>query len=240
MTWVILWLSLFVAMIVTATVGMGGGILVLPLFLLLVGQPETAVLLTAALVLGNPIRVLFFRTHVRWFTVLLFALGSIPGAFYGASLLGTLDSRILNVIAGMALLIFVGFRLIFHGVRGIPLPRWTLPFPGFIAGAVSGVVGAAGPLIAPFFLGQELEGAAFVATMALHGTLIHGGKCVMYIQSGLLGWREGVWALSCIPVLWAGAWVGKRFHFALDPRKLDWALNAVLLLSALRLLWQGA
>jgi uncharacterized membrane protein YfcA len=85
---------------------------------------------------------------------------------------------------------------------------------GLISGALTVMVGTAGPLIDMFFIRTKLDRRVVIATKAAIQVIAHFTKVVFYINAALMldsiGWST---VLLCIPVAILGAWLGK---FVLD------------------------
>jgi len=85
---------------------------------------------------------------------------------------------------------------------------------GLISGALTVMVGTAGPLIDMFFIRTKLDRRVVIATKAAIQVIAHFTKVVFYINVALtldsIGWST---VLLCIPVAVLGAWLGK---FVLD------------------------
>ena len=109
----------------------------------------------------------------------------------------------------------------------------------FVLGAVVGVlnmtIGAAGPLIAPFFLRIGLTRQALIGTKAACQACGHLAKLVVF---GLAGFALGDhWLLLTvmIPMAVAGTWLGSRLLDRVSERAFVLLYKGVLTVIALRL-----
>ena len=110
-----------------------------------------------------------------------------------------------------------------------------------MVGALNTVVGATGPLIAPFFLDLGLERRALVGTKAACQTSGHLAKAVVF---GVAGFAVAAFllplALLSAGVI-AGTWIGSRILGRVSETTFVRLYRTVLSLVALRLVvWDGA
>jgi len=85
---------------------------------------------------------------------------------------------------------------------------------GLISGALTIMVGSAGPLIDLFFIRTRLDRHQVIATKSTIQVVAHFTKVVFYLNAALsldgMGWTT---VIICIPMAYIGAWLGK---FVLD------------------------
>ena len=100
--------------------------------------------------------------------------------------------------------------------------------------------GATGPFVASYVKAFALPRHAHVATHAALMTLQHAAKIAVF---GLLGFAFAAWAgfaLAMIVAGFAGTLAGRRVLDRMSDRGFRRALDALLVLIALRLVWSGA
>jgi uncharacterized protein len=184
--------------------GVGGGVVIVPALILILGHlgfggdwiPHLAVGSSlASIVATGAVSALAHHRHgaVRWSLVALLAPGILVGAWTGAALAGVLPDRwLIRVFA--AFLTFVGVRML------LPRPqtqqrtmpgRGVLTLAGAAIGAVSAVVGiGGGTLTVPFLSSRGLNLRAAVATSAACGPPIALAGAAGFVATG---WgREGL------------------------------------------------
>lgn len=121
-------------------------------------------------------------------------------------------------------------------------PRWFSRWPlltGLISSFLTMFFGATGLFVASFTKSHNLPRHAHVATHATLMTLQHGLKVVVF---GLLGFAYGEWIwviLAMIGVGLIGTYAGRLILNRLTDARFGIALNTLLVLISLRLIWQG-
>ena len=205
----ILWLSAacFLGATISGLIGMAGGIFILTV-LLLMGLPlETAIPLHAAIQLcSNTTRLIAYRQYIRWSALKVFVLLALPMPLLGLQLINVLNEEITKTIIGGVVLIAAWAPK--GGLSQLP-ERYAFGIAGFLSGTLGVVIGATGPLIAPFLLRERWENEEIIATKATGQAFIHAQKIVAFGLSGsvLSGLREQLPAL--IPAVIIGTYTGK-------------------------------
>ncbi|KXK56288.1 MAG: Sulfite exporter TauE/SafE [Chlorobi bacterium OLB7] len=188
-------LAAFIAGTIDTVVGFGGGLLLLPILVLMVGTLD-AVLLTALIPLGwNIPRILLLRNWIDWNKTMWFTLGILPGALFGGQLLGHLDAATVRVGIGCVMVLFGGYYILRLYVD-LPKERlpglWPLPVVGLLTGAVSAWVGAGnGPLQTWALDASGLNAHQAAATNGALGGITAVARCIAYgiageLHSGLI------------------------------------------------------
>lgn len=222
----------FLGSFITVALGIGGGGLVLAVMANVV-PPLALIPVHGVIQLGsNAGRLSMFLTHVHWSALPAFALGSLVGAFLGGLVAVDLPPAIVQIGVGA----FVIFTVVAKS------PAWLSRWPaitGVISSFLTMFFGATGLFVASFTKSLELSRQPHVATHAAMMTLQHGLKVVVF---GLLGFAFAPWALTIASLIAAGligTYVGKRVLFRVSDRTFKRALNVVLILISLRLIWSG-
>ncbi|MBS0123797.1 sulfite exporter TauE/SafE family protein [Thetidibacter halocola] len=224
--------SSFIASLITVAFGIGGGGLLLAIMAVLV--PPAALIPTHGVIqIGSNLgRALITFRHIFWPALPAFTVGSVIGAALGGALVVNLPPEWVQIGVG-------GFVL--WSVLGRP-PRQVRDWPG-IVGAISTFLtmffGATGLFVATYTKSQDLPRHAHVATHAALMTVQHGLKTIAF---GLLGFAFSHWwgfVAAMIAAGFVGTLVGKLFLNRMDDTKFRFALNTVLILLSLRLIWGG-
>jgi uncharacterized membrane protein YfcA len=245
----IAFVSLVVAALLTsmlsAVVGMAGGITLLGVMLLFL-DPLVAIPLHGIVqMVSNGSRTWVQRAHVRRDLTGRYALLLLPSAALGLTFAQALDPVLLKTGIGAFVLVatwrsqWLTFGM--HPERTSPHARFVVL--GGVAGFLNMTVGAVGPFIAPFFLNIDLTRFQVIGTKAACQLLGHGAKVLIF---GLGGFAFGGWAgllgVLCACVV-AGTWLGSRALHHVNDRMFEWLYRSVLTLVALRLiatpLWQA-
>lgn len=247
--------------VLSAVVGMAGGITLLAAMLLwlppLVVIPLHGVIQLAS----NGSRTWFQRRHARFDILWRYALLLLPGGVAGLAVARSLpEDGLRAAIAGFVLLatwapvararwrtsrraggagesgaaVDAGGAV--GGSAGGTAQLWRRFLPlGAAAGFLNVTIGAVGPLIAPFFLNLGLRRQALVGTKAACQTLGHLVKLAIFGGAGFAFHEH--WPLlagACLCVL-AGSWLGSRLLERASESLFIALYRGVLTLIALRL-----
>jgi len=236
LTFVILFLSAFLAAAISGIAGFGGALLLLPLLTHAVGPVWAVPLLTVAQLMGNLARVGFGVRVIRWRAVGVFLLGAIPLSIMGALSFLALPKTLIVRLIGLVILLFVGLQSTkrFRLKAGTPL----LVIGGGCVGFLSGLVGSAGPLGAATFLALDLPALAYISSEATTALVMHAVKLAVYQQH--LHFTPRFWALALLLgiAMLLGTWVGKRLIERMPPAVFRRIVTALLVMIAVQmLLW---
>lgn len=226
----------FVASLLTAAMGLGGGLLMVAV--LAGALPPAALIPVHGVVqLGSNLgRAVLLRDHVRRGILLWFALGAAFGVGLGAGVAVNLPRpALLTVVAVFILASTWAPRL---GSR--PVPERGFVAVGAATAFVSMFVGATGPFLAPFLAPERLgDRQATVATLAACMSLKHGLKVAAFAAAGFafLPWLPFVAATVASGLL--GTLAGRAIVVRLPERIFRIAFRTLLTALALRILWQA-
>lgn len=223
--------------IVSGLLGLAGGIILLSI-LLLFFEPLVAIPLHGAIQLvSNSSRAWLQRRHVHGRIVLRFVLPLVPMGFLGLAVAQRLPARALEAAIGVFVVLATWrpawLLLGTHPEQTHPTRRFL--WLGVTLGFLNTIVGATGPLLAPFFLNLGLARQAVVGTMAACQSLGHLAKIGVFGAAGF-AFREHLAVLVLLSAAAVvGTWIGTRFLDRLDDRRFELVYKAVLTLIAVRL-----
>lgn len=232
----------FASSILSAVVGMAGGITLLSVMLLFL-EPLVAIPLHGVVQLvSNGSRAWIQRQHVDASILWRYALPLLPAGFLGLLVAESLPKEVTRALIGLFVLVATWapglLTLGTHPERVDPSRRFLML--GGVAGVLNMTVGATGPLIAPFFLGLGLSRQALVGTKAACQTLGHLVKIAVFGFAGFafLPWLAPLLLLSAMVV--AGTWLGSRLLDRVSEVWFTRLYMGVLTIIALRLLlWEA-
>ena len=158
---------------------------------------------------------------------------------------GYLLMRVLDrgLVAIAIALITLAFAALFFasGGRVAARPR-SIP-NALLAGASSGlttmIAHAGGPPLALYLLRRGLPKEVYAGTTSVFFTIANAIKLGPWLT--LARPTSELWSLMlvCLPVVPVGVWIGWRLHHRLDQRQLYRICYGLLVLTALKLLWDG-
>lgn len=220
------------ASFITIAFGIGGGVLLLAVMASLV--PPTMLIPVHGLVQfgSNVGRAVLMVRHISWRDTGIFTLGTVVGVAVGGAVAFNLPPAAVQVGVGLFVIWSVFLKP----------PRWLNRFPVF-TGAFSSFLtmffGATGPFVATFTKSLMLDRHRHVATHAALMSVQHFLKTLMF---GILGFAFGPWLGFCIAMIVAGALgtlLGRLILDRISDQRFRIALDTILVLLSLRLIWQG-
>jgi uncharacterized membrane protein YfcA len=233
----ILVVAAFLTAVLSAIVGMAGGITLLAVMLLFL-DPLVAIPLHGVVQLvANGSRSWIQRSHVRIDIAWRYALPLIPMGFAGLALAENLPPEVLRASIGIFVLAATWApQLLLLGARpGESQSVNRFVGVGAVAGFLNMSIGATGPLIAPFYLNLGLTRFALIGTKAACQALGHIAKVLVF---GAVGFAFGDYA-ALLAVLAAavvsGTWAGSRILQSVNERAFVVLYKGILTIIALRL-----
>lgn len=217
----------------TAAMGIGGGLLLLAVM----GQivPLTALIPVHGLVqLGsNANRALMMRRHIDWRMAGLFAAGAIPGALLASRVVIQLPLATIQLCIGLFILWLVwGPKLDKH-----ELSRGSLMLMGALTTVLTVFVGATGPLVGAFIHRNGFDRFRTVATFATCLSVQHLLKAAVFSFIGFtfLDWLGLSLAMIASGAL--GTWIGLHLLKKIPAERFSPIFKTLVTLLALRMLW---
>ena len=223
----------FITSMLTAAVGIGGGLLMLTVMVSFL-PPIIVLPVHGVIQLGsNGGRMAVMRQHVDWRIWGFFAIGSILGVILAGQVFINLSLEVLRALLGLFVLYAVWTPKL--KPSNITLKGYTLV--GIGTTFITMFVGATGPLVSSFLSPKKLGRERVVATLAACMTIQHGLKGIAF---GVLGFYFQPW----IPVImvmiasgFLGTLLGRRILKGLPERLFSRLFRIVLTVLAGRLLY---
>lgn len=234
--------------LVSGMTGLAGGVLLLS-YLSITLPIEVVIPLHAFIqVLANLSRVLLLRQQIAWPIWKAFNLLTIPAGFLGAYSVSYLPKEVIKSAVGLVVLIAAVYTLkktfrpaITQQQIELDNAKKTRSFRYVVLGATSSllgmVVGATGPLIAPFFMIDGLKREQFIATKSACQLTVQVIKTLIFIQ--VLNFSYGTYQKELILVLvgvFTGTWIAKRLLAKVSGNWLELLISMMLIVIGLRLL----
>jgi uncharacterized membrane protein YfcA len=224
--------------IVAAVAGFGGAAVLLPVLVALFGPRDAIPILAVAGLVSNGARVTLNRDEITWPIVGWFALGGVPAALIGGFLFAATPIDALTRLIGAFLLVSVAWRHLRPRPSGVLGPR-TFTLIGAVFAFASALVGSIGPVMAPFFLQAGLVKGAYIGTEAAASVVMQVAKLVAYGLAALLSSLTVGVGLVLTPVMFTGAWIGKRIVDRLPERVFVTIVEVALVVTGLAFLVFG-
>ena len=173
-------LAVILTAIISGVVGMAGGVTLLSFMTFFLTIDVIVPLHGIVQLSSNLSRFLFLKDHVHKKITGTFLLGAPVGTFLAFYAIKSMPNK--NIALGLIAI------LIFYTVfKPKKMPPIVLPIPGFfILGIITGIlaplIGATGPLLAPFFLRSDLSKEQIVATKAVSQMFTHLLKSPLFLS----------------------------------------------------------
>ncbi|MCZ6765121.1 MAG: sulfite exporter TauE/SafE family protein [Alphaproteobacteria bacterium] len=236
--WVFLGLcaTTFVGSLIAASIGLGGGVLVLAV-MAQVFAPAVLIPLHGVVQFGSNAgrAALMFRRAV-FGIVPAFAVGTVIGSIVGANLFVALPVWLLQLVLALFVL-YATWAPSFQPRTGA---KGTFFGVGLVSGFITLFIGGSAPFVAPFVRAACADRREFVATVAVFMVLQHGVKIAAF---GALGFAFGPY-LPLLAVLlvcgFCGTVSGRLLLERLPERVFAVGLKIVLTVLAARLLYAAS
>jgi uncharacterized membrane protein YfcA len=221
----------------------GGGFAIIGIPLLsIVMDPVTAGGLLAPLFIAMDLFALRYWKPSTWSKpdLMLLLPGLVIGIGLGYLLFRFLDHRAIAIVMAAITLIFVGMWFAGGGKVTIqPRSKPKAVAAGLSSGITTMVAHSGGPPLAMYLLPLGLSKEGYAGTTSLFFTIGNAIKAVPWLL--LVQPTPAVWTLMaiCMLAIPTGVWLGWRLHSSLDQRQLYRACYGLLIVTALKLLWDG-
>ena len=244
---VVLCIGAFIGSTISGLIGMAGGSILLAVMLLAGLDPLTVVPIHAAVQLvSNSTRVYAFRQHFKVSCWAVLALAALPGPIVGLWCLQQLDAVTVKALMGVAIICAAWAPK--KGLNRLS-DRTAFGIAGALAGTLGVIVGAVGPLLAPFFLRGGFKKESIIGTKAGCQATIHIIKIAAF--SGLypmllVGEHRDFDFLAQLPMIVpmalttkVGTYTGKSMLRWVSEKRFILIYKVVLTVLGARLLWDA-
>ncbi len=228
----IIWAAAFFTAIVSATIGMLGGTLILAVMAQYLKMEVLIPIHGLVQFTSNSSRAWYIRDAINWkisreciFGILI---GSIAGSYYVVKI----DENIYNIFLGTFILAITF------------MPKFKLPIPtrgkwvglGFIASFIGLFLGAVGVFVGAVFLSEKIPKREMVATQATCQTAVHLAKVAVFTSLGFVIWPWLTLLLGTLLLTSLGSWVGTKILDKIPEKIFRRVLTALVALLGLRLI----
>jgi len=181
-------LAAFLTSTLSAVIGMGGGVTLLAIMAMVMPDGYLVVAYHGIIQLvSNVTRTTVYRNEINLPLLARFSKGIIPGLFAAAGIVygliqyfdvssaSELKIDFLKPLIGIYIIWFLYLR------KKKSISDQAFTWMGALSGLVTVFIGAAGPLIAPFFISKEIKKESVIATKAACQAIGHLGKMPIFI-----------------------------------------------------------
>jgi uncharacterized membrane protein YfcA len=225
--------------------GFGGGLGVIgvPMLALVISPTQAAAILLPVLCLMDLIGLYSYRGAFDRGLMKILAPGAVAGLALGAVTFAITSDEAVKLIVGV---IAVGFTVWQWVVRARVAELRSRPsvakgtFWSTVSGYTSFIAHAGGPPLSVYMLPLRLDKTAFVGTTVVYFALVNYVKLIPYALLGQFDATNLVTSAVLAPLAPAGVLLGVVLHRKLDEKVLYAAVYAALLITGVKLLWDGA
>ncbi|MCR4317396.1 MAG: sulfite exporter TauE/SafE family protein [Planctomycetes bacterium] len=226
-----------VSSIISGFFGLGGGIALLASISFLVKPLEIIPVHGVIQLSSNFTRTLLSLKKVVLKLFFAYAI-ALPIGVYVASLFWTDKAVVsLQLFIGLFVIALLIWRRKSPKARNFPL--WIYLPLGFVTGFLTVFVGATGPLIAPFFLRDDMDKDEVIATTSACQSIGHVLKIPVFIALGFdfVGWMPYLALLIAMAII--GTYIGKLLLGRINDRIFRILFESMLFVLAVILIYKG-
>lgn len=220
--------------------GIGGlGMLAVVLFAQILPAKQATGAVLPLLCFGDVVGAAYYRKHANWHHLWRLFPWTAAGVVIGYFGLGRIDDRQARVLIGGIVLGMVAMHLIRRRWAGHEAEHgaWFAPTIGVLAGFTTLVANAAGPLMAVYMLAMRLPKLDYVGTGAVFFLLLNLFKVPFMVHLELITVASFSLNLALVPLVYAGAWVGRKLIVRIEQQAFENLALGLSLLAGVRLLF---
>lgn len=221
----------FIAGAAKGLTGFGGALVMAPLFSMMIGVPQTGVLIVLVHCATSLQGARDWASHAAWRVIAPIALIAMACAAFCAQLVVHGNASAMRHLVAWAVLAVTALHM--AGWRWRHSGGW-LPTAavGVASGALTALGGLGGPPALYFFSGFS-QGRVLRANLLGYFALLFGGATLVLALQRRIGVADLYAAALLTPAFVAGAALGEHMCERLPPRWLDRTVSALLLGSGL-------
>ncbi len=216
-----------------------GGVGILAVLLMAMAFPGKASpgVLLPMLIVADIFAVIYYRRDCNWSILFKILPMTAIGIFIGYLLVDIIPYEIFEKVIGAIILAMVVMGLVLenHKQSFTSNGMWTY-LVGIIAGVVTMIANAAGPVFGVFLLQMGLTKQSFVGTRSWYFLLLNIFKVPFSANLGLITTDTLLLNLMFIPAIFIGAVLGAKFLKMINLTAFKWLIRITALIAAIRLM----
>ena len=233
-------LAVFTAYFIKGFSGFGPALILIPSITLLFNAETAISAATYFDIIGGIILFFTVRKSIDWKFVIPITILLYIGAYFGANLLKTISTQLLEKIIGYGLIIFSAILITLkqNGDDEIKQSKTkrllSLPI-AFIGGFSGGMIGISGPLLAIY---MKLNYKKTYFRNQLIAIFMFGAiwRFSLYRMHDI-AFDMDLWLLIILTiVMLIGLWFGQHFHFKVNEKTFTRIIALILLIPAITIL----
>lgn len=173
-------ISVILTAVISGVVGMAGGVTLLSLMTFFLKFEVIVPLHGIVQLSSNFSRFLFLKKFIHKKIILFFFVGAPLGVIGAYTVMTKLPSQKIVLIPMACLIFYTLFKP--KKLPTLVIPFWGFAILGVLTGFLAPLMGATGPLLAPFFLRPDLTKEEIVATKAATQMFTHLLKIPLFLK----------------------------------------------------------
>ncbi len=229
-------LAAFLASMVTAVVGAGGGTALLLLMLYMIPAGNVVAVHGCIQLVSNFARVVLFWRHMHWPVIVRFVIPMPAGVYLGLHIYEMMDQDSLQLVIASFVLLSLVIRPP-SSPEATGVPKAVYYATGFFIGAANIIVGVLSPILGAILRLERLPKERLVGTLGFFG---FAGNVFKIAGFAFVGFSFAPYAamVACASLATiAGTYAGKRLLAGISSRTFTVAFQIMLGAMAARLIW---
>lgn len=198
----------------SASAGLGGSLVLVPLLALTIGTKEGVALAALLLAANNLVKLVAYRGAIPWLKSLVVMALVVSGSALGAGLLVAAPESWVS--AGVVLSILLG--LVAERLKVPVLQKVGAPVLAFASGATSGFSGTSGPLKGAALRMLRLDRSHLVGAASIVSLVGDATKAGVYATAGLLSTESLLLMAALFPLMIASTYFGRYLNTKVGER----------------------
>ena len=223
--------------IISAVVGMAGGIVLLSAMTFFLALETIVPIHGVVQLVSNGTRVAHLRKNVVSAIFVPNIVGISVGTYISTQVILRISNREIFYFLVAALIFYVLFKP--KNLPPLKIPYYAFGFLGVLVGLLNPLIGATGPLMAPFYLRDDLSKEEIVATKASTQTFGHLLKIPAFVYLGF-DYHQHALLITCMCfAVILGTHFGVGLLRGIKDETFRFIFRAALFIAACRVLFKA-
>jgi uncharacterized membrane protein YfcA len=196
------------------------------------------------LIVGDICAMIAYRRHAEWKQIVKLIPWAGFGVIVGFFVLGAIDNVQARLLIGVSLVIMIVLHITKGGKStiegsGLNSPM-VAPFIGAMAGFVSMIANAAGPLMILYLLAMRMPKMAFMGTSVYFFTILNLFKVPFLAYLDIVTFESIGANLRLIPIVIGGAFFGYAFARRVNQLWFERTAFWLTIIAVVYMIWNAA